>query len=128
MRQKQSRLSAFIGLVILLIIIFLFGLALFKAIKWQRALLENKKSLSDKLNALKAESEQLKQQLTLNSQEAIIEEELRLNIGMSKPGEKVVILVPPKKIEANSNNEKQGLFASFLTQIKNLWQNLFGKK
>jgi len=101
---------------------------LYQDVKRRNILLTEKKNLEQRLAAFIAEKENLTNQLKNINQSTVLEDEARTMLGMKKPGEKVVILVPPKTSQIDTNIEKKGVFNQILTWFRNIWQNLADKK
>ena len=117
-----------IVLLIIAIVAVLLLTVLYQDVKRRNILLTEKKNLEQRLAAFIAEKENLTNQLKNINQSTVLEDEARTMLGMKKPGEKVVILVPPKTSQIDTNIEKKGVFNQILTWFRNIWQNLADKK
>jgi len=106
------------NLFFILLIIFVLAIAGFLVIsnsrlgKARSQLIEKIESLKKEIQKAGEKNQELKQQVSESSQESFIEKEARERLNLQKPGEKVVVVLPPKE-------EKQEI-----QEQKNLWQRI----
>ncbi len=98
-----------------LALLFLIAVPLVKNINKKKAVDKEIKELEEEISRLETDNNDLQNFISHLNSEEFIEEQARLNLGMKKRGEEVVILknenidLFSKKLENNKNNDKEEL-------------------
>ncbi len=98
-----------------LALLFLIAVPLVKNINKKKAVDKEIKELEEEIFRLETDNNDLQNFISHLNSEEFIEEQARLNLGMKKRGEEVVILknenidLFSKKLENNKNNDKEEL-------------------
>jgi len=121
--MKHLKLSQLILSLFMAGALIFLGLGIYQ--KWRQAqiLIKEKKFLEAQLKSLKEEGESLIQESQNFVNEEALEKEARLSLGLKKPGEKVILIIPTPTtttVEATST--------PLLTKWLKWWQNLFRGK
>ena len=80
-------------------------------------LFEKLKSLEKEIQKIQEKNKELKQQSSESSQESFIEKEARERLNLKKPGENVVVILPPKE-EKQEIKEQKSLWQRILDMLK----------
>lgn len=97
------RFFFFLGIVIFLSM--LLGNSLLKLFERKQEVSQSIQSIEDKVAKLRSEIESMNKVLQQAATPSFIEKEARRRLNMKKPGEKMVIIVPPK----NDVNQEAGI-------------------
>ncbi|MCX6736839.1 MAG: septum formation initiator family protein [Candidatus Parcubacteria bacterium] len=124
----KDKLGKILLIFLACIIVLGLGYVFSREFKKRQILILEKRSLEEKIINLQKEQEALKNEIQTKGKESILEEEARLNLGMIKTGEKLVIIVPLKEITSTEDFlKKKAWYQSLLTSLTKMWQNLTGK-
>jgi cell division protein FtsB len=83
------------------------------------------KGLEKEIGDLEQKNAQLKAQISEEQTESYLETEGRNELGYKKPGEEVVVVLPPKSTENSATST--GLLQNIQTKISDFFKNLFGR-
>lgn len=118
--MKHLKFPRFLLAFILSAILFFLAFGVYH--QWQRArvLLKERRFLEAQLKALKEEEEKIKKEAANLTNEEVLEKEARLSLGLKKPEEKVILIIPEK-----SSTSTAPISTPLLTKWLNWWHNLF---
>jgi len=124
-RKPYRAIAVFIALALLGLMIL--GFIVFS--NWQ---------VSQKRTELKAQMEVLKKEIEILekknqefqagisqiSKEDRLEKEARERLGLKKPGEEVVVVLPPEEVDREKDEQEKNLWQRFLDPVRNFFEDL----
>jgi len=105
----------FLGIFLFSIIVFLI-FSNYRITKKRIELQGQIKNLQNQIRELEEKKAKLESALSSSDNPEFLEKEARDRLGLKKPGEEVIVILPPKKEQATSTVQK-----------KSFWQNLLEK-
>ena len=116
---KKTLLSIFLVLIISAITIFLTVMNI--RINQKRAQLSEKvESLKNEIKTAEERNKELTRQVSQSSQEEFIEKEARERLNLKKPGENVLVVVPPPAENKGATETNKNFFQILFDKIR-LW-------
>jgi len=108
--------------VILLLsgLVFFAAYGTFNIFLKRRGLEDNLESLNAKIRHLETENIFNLKKIDYLTSESGIEKEAKARLNLKSPGENVVVVIPPEKIQQNNDDSDN----SFLKKLKSFFQNL----
>lgn len=85
------------------------------------------KNLEKRIEELEANNEELTKMEEYFQSEEFLEREARLKLGLTKPGEKLIIIKQLEE-ELEEEIEKEGAIAKEISNIQRWWEYFFNKK
>jgi cell division protein FtsL len=70
--------------------------------------------LEDQIKALQEKKAKLQAGISASESESFLEKEAREKLGLKKPGEEVVVVMPPKETAGGKTQENKGLWQKIL--------------
>lgn len=123
-KSKQGPKNIVFFVVIIIFVLTAVGfliLSNWKMYKRRADLNAQVESYKKQIEIMQKENSQIQSSLSQQDNSDYSEKEIRERLGLKKPGENVVIIVPPKNNGEVKPAEPQSLWQKILSNIKSLW-------
>lgn len=101
-------------------LVFLAAYGTFNIFLKRRGLEDNLGAINAKIQRLETENISNLKEVDYLTSESGIEKEAKSRLNLKSPGENVVVVIPPEKIQQNNDDSDN----SFLNKLKSFFQNL----
>lgn len=91
----------------------------------RKALEAQRDALEKEIEALEEKNRQLQDEASRQQTESFLEDEAREKLGFKKPGEEVVMVLPPEEKEENVEAATSSFWEKFKTSVSDFFKNLF---
>jgi len=118
-RKRRFLNTLFFSLGIILLFVLTVGFLVFsnwKITKKREKLTAQINELKQEIQVLEKKNKQLKSEISQTSSPSHLEEVARSKLGLKKPGEKTVVVLPPKEKE-EVKKEKESLWQRILSKL-----------
>ena len=112
--SSESKFLPIILGVLFLVIIGFLVVSNFRINKKRTELQSQIKSLGDQIKTLEEKKAKLQAGITASESEAFLEKEARDKLGLKKPGEEVVVVIPSKEESAAPTTTEKNLWGKIL--------------
>ena len=118
-KRGGSFKTIFSFVIILLLIFFVVGFLIISNLRINQRrgeLISQIKKLEKEIQELDKKNQELKAGISQISDESYLEETAREKLGLKKPGEEVVVVLPPPE-SPNENKEEKGFWQKILEKL-----------
>ncbi|MBL7053981.1 septum formation initiator family protein [Patescibacteria group bacterium] len=126
-RKKESSLKSIISskilFYVLILFIFILMLSLIREVNTKIYLKKELSRIQSQVESLTAKNTNYLEEIEKSKTEYFKEKQARLKMGLKKPGEDVIVIVP---VEDDVDEQNKGFFEKQASNIK-IWWNLFFK-
>ena len=118
-KRGGSFKTIFASIIILLLIFFVVGFLIISNLRINQRrgeLTSQIKTLEKEIQTLEKKNQEVKAGISQISDESYLEETAREKLGLKKPGEEVVVVLPPPE-SPNENKEAKGFWQKILEKL-----------
>ncbi|MBU0476509.1 septum formation initiator family protein [Patescibacteria group bacterium] len=126
-KKRKSYQAIAVFIVLGLFGSMIFGFIVFSSWKISQKRTELKAQievLKKEIEILEKKNQEFQAGISQISKEDHLEKEARENLGLKKPGEEVVVVLPPEEVNKEKDKQEKNLWQKFLDPVRNFFEDL----